>query len=73
MTNHERYRAYFHGEGNYVPMCDNCQFYVHHYIKTPEGRYTTNHEGHCHEPRVKTRMPFDLCNRYEPKEEEATK
>lgn len=71
MTPHERYRSYFSHRIEHTalnaPMCATCAHYVEHYYINGTGRLGHLDEGHCTTPRIKTRMPFDLCTYYEPK------
>lgn len=74
MTPHERYLTYMHNQTHGAPMCMNCRCYVQHFRiagvnEKGEMAFSPVHTGHCTEPRIKTRMPFDVCTRYEPKEE----
>lgn len=51
------------------PMCATCRYYHQHYIQCG-AQYAPIYTGHCTEPRCKIRKPSDLCDRYEPKEEQ---
>lgn len=50
------------------PMCATCRYYQQHYVRNGT-QYAPIYTGHCTEPRTKIRAPYDLCDRYEPKEE----
>lgn len=69
MTPHDRYRAYLFNRTSGVPMCETCKYYCQHYGYAQGQGYYKIADGHCTEPRVKCRMPFDMCERYEAKEE----
>ncbi len=74
MTPQERYLNYVHENAQGMPMCLNCRFYWQHFRlerinENGEMLFAPLHTGHCTEPRIKTRMPFDLCTHYEKKEE----
>lgn len=73
MTPQERYLTYVHKCSNDAPMCSNCRYYMQHFIlqgvdAKGQMHFAPVRAGHCTEPRIKTRMPFDLCTHYEPKE-----
>ena len=70
MTPHDRYLAYIHRKTDGVPMCASCRYYCQHYIYYEDlKRYIPMEDGHCIEPRIKARMPFDMCPRWEPRTE----
>lgn len=72
MTDHDRYLAHIHHQTDGVPMCKNCKHYYQHYTYFEDlKRFMPMNVGHCTEPRLKDRKPFDLCTRYEEKEEVA--
>ena len=68
MTPRERYLAYTYNKHENVPMCSTCKHYIQHYGLHPVRGFYRIHDGHCTEPRCKTRVPFDMCDRWEPKE-----
>lgn len=70
MTPYDRYLAYAYKRHGNVPMCCTCRYFVQHYGYCPELGYYAVHAGHCTEPRCKMRMPFDMCNNWEPRKEE---
>lgn len=71
MSPTERYRCYFNHRKEHspldCPMCATCEHYVTHYYINGMGRLWPLDEGHCTTPRMKTRMPFDLCTYYDKK------
>ena len=47
-----------------APLCVNCRhFYQHYNAKGQRVRC-----GHCYYPRVKTRMPYDICGHFQRRE-----
>ena len=70
MTPSERYRAFMHRKTDGIPMCHNCKHYYQYYVKLPLAFHPAS-DGYCAHPRIKNRMPFDLCTHYDPKEETA--
>lgn len=66
MTDHERWTA-FCAKRTDAPMCANCRHYCRHYIRNLEhsDQFTPLDEGHCTYPRIKDRLPFDVCKYYE--------
>lgn len=69
MTDRERYLAYQHRQTEGVPMCATCTHYVQHYSYDKRIGYRPICIGHCCTPRIKERMPYDLCKHYDPKED----
>ncbi len=66
MTDHDRYLALVYHDRT-VPMCATCAHYIQHYVKGDQyrGGYLPTCYGHCSYPRVKQRLPHDLCTHYE--------
>ena len=62
----ERMRLYALKKYQDVPMCVNCRYYYLHYIYSAK-RYLPVDCGHCTEPRLKTRQPWDICQYFMPK------
>lgn len=66
MTDNDRYLALVYNDMT-VPMCATCAHYIKHYVKSDprRGGYTPIFYGHCAYPRVKNRLPHNLCAHYE--------
>lgn len=47
-----------------TPLCINCQHFYQHY--NAKGHQVQC--GHCDYPRVKTRMPYDICGHFQRRE-----
>ena len=48
-------------------ICANCRYFHQHYAYI-EGWYRAVNCGHCHNPRIKEREPFDnACSHFEEK------
>lgn len=64
MTEKERKLLYQMHLTPETPLCVNCQHFYQHYNEKGQ----TVQCGHCDYPRVKTRMPYDVCANFEGKE-----
>ena len=47
-----------------APLCVNCRHFYQHY--NAKGQRVQC--GHCDDPRVKTRMPYDICRHFQRRE-----
>ena len=64
MTEKERKILYVTHLTPEAPLCVNCRhFYRHYNAKGQRVRC-----GHCDYPRVKTRMPYDICGHFQRRE-----
>lgn len=59
-------RARMNGEKIEEPLkvCGNCLFWIRHYTGGPGMTYAPVPCGHCHQPRLKHRKPWDTCERF---------
>lgn len=69
MTEHERMMEYLWDRGKGSPMCANCKHYHQHYGYIETGELIELNIGHCAHPRMKTRIPYDVCIHFEAKED----
>ena len=63
----ERIEGHKYGRRD-VDMCWNCRHYVQHYGLFDNGigkRYYELAIGHCRTPRIKSRNPWEICDRFE--------
>lgn len=49
--------------------CAECAHYQQHYVRLVSGIFAKCYAGHCTEPRIKTRRPDQVCERYERREQ----
>lgn len=61
----ERMQLYMLQKQQGVPMCCNCVHFKIHYVRSGRG-YRQLNEGHCVEPRLKSRAAWDLCQHFTP-------
>ncbi len=45
--------------------CINCKYYHQHYIKVDTQSYIKCYDGHCTNPRLKSRKPSQSCEHFE--------
>lgn len=64
MTEKERKTLYDTRLTPEAPLCVNCRHFYQHY----NGKGQRVRCGHCDYPRVKTRMPYDICDHFQRKE-----
>ena len=62
----ERMRLFYLKKYEGVSMCVNCQHFHQHYIRDGKGHVAVEC-GHCVEPRIKNREPWDSCQHFTPK------
>lgn len=54
-------------------ICYNCKHYMQHYVLCTEGGqkvFWETYQGHCCKPRLKNRLPWDVCEKFEAGERE---
>lgn len=68
MTDQERAYAYGTWAMAKTPMCATCAHYIQHYMDCG-GFFKPIHAGHCTYPRLKNRLPYNLCDHYTPSAE----
>lgn len=66
----ERMRLFYLKKHQGAPMCVNCRHFHQHYIRDGK-RHLPVDCGHCVEPRLKVRDPWDICEHFTPREASA--
>lgn len=73
MTRQERRNLYCYNPKTDEPMCSNCKHFIRHYMKGGPPVYTIPwcplDRGHCTCARAKDRTAYDLCEKWERREE----
>lgn len=64
MSIKDRKLLYLTGLTPETPLCVNCRHFYQHYNQ--KGKPVMC--GHCVYPRLKTRMPYDTCDKFQRKE-----
>lgn len=44
--------------------CYYCKYYFLHYARDRHGHYLSANCGHCFFPRLKSRLPGDVCDKF---------
>lgn len=65
MTRKERETAYLSGEG--MECCGGCVHYYQHYVESGWD-FTPVYDGHCVYPRLKSRLPSEVCQHFQRRE-----